>query len=162
MRGEKLFGSASTRLVGYAPLKGPVKIEDAGQPLAVAAFAAAAAPTGHTKVPVELMSSVAMWPCNSVQGEKYSHRSPRFSVSPRLRRQSSCAYKLPDHPRKYRLESLTRSDVDCGKPSRKSAKSYPVFGSTAPVELYPLVSAPSKLNEPREPAYESEFDCIRR
>src|SRR5215469_2184885 len=63
--------------------------------------------------------------------------------------QSSCANPVQTFSRRYVLETAYRIELDCGNPSKKSAKSKPVPATGEPPALDALVNRPVKLKVPR-------------
>src|SRR5260370_14084196 len=110
MRGGKLLRPGRESEAGNVPSNGPAWTGNTG--------AAAVNPGATSRLLMRLLASV--------YGPLYSYRSPRLNDRFERNLQSSCVKKSKALARKLYEVAPDCNVVCCGKPSRKSAKSYPV------------------------------------
>src|SRR5215207_8870340 len=92
---------------------------------AVSAPAGSVATTGVTAVNPGAISRLTSLPSRSVMGASYSQRTPRLIVNDGLSLTSSVTYASYELLRKYLSGLPNATELVCGRPSRKSAKSDP-------------------------------------
>src|SRR5579864_8713223 len=106
------------------------------------------ATTGVSAANPGTISRFTRRPYNSVIGEPYSQRTPKFTVRLGLILQSSVIKASSFQARKY-LSALPKAmELVSGMPSRNPARSEPVPGTGAPFEVAD-VDAPVKVKVPR-------------